>query len=101
VAAVGAGFFLLSGCTPALQEAVPSARLKCEDAAATATSFGRATARAYANISLQNEIAEARGFLVSSGVRRVRVISRRIACEPYVLTAAMSRCVATARLCGR
>ena len=92
---------VLAGCTPALKQMPPSAGLKCEDAASSATSFGRATARAYANIGLKNEIAEAKGFLVSSGVHRVRVISRRVTCEPNVLTAAVSRCVASARLCGR
>ena len=101
MATVLAVLISLAGCTPALKQLPPSAGLKCEDAASSATSFGRATARAYANIGLKNEIAEAKGFLVSSGVHRVRVISRRVACEPNVLTSAMTRCVASARLCGR
>ena len=98
---VCAALLTLQGCASALKEPPQSANFKCIDAAADATSFGRVNARAYARAALFQELPEAKGFLISSGVRRVKVVSRRVDCRPSALSPALSKCTAYARLCGR
>ena len=97
----GLAVFALQGCASGLKDPPLSANFKCIDASADATSFGRVNARAYARAALGHELPEAKGFLISSGVSRVRVVSRRVECRPYALSPALSKCTAHARLCGR
>lgn len=96
-----AGALLLSGCAQGPKPPSPETNFKCVDTSADATSFGRGIARSTARAALAQEIPDAKGFLVSSGVERVRVVSRRVDCQPYALSPAWTKCTAHARLCGR
>lgn len=96
-------FFAAAGLGACAQTGKPAATLahfKCVDAAADGVSFGRAKARSVARSALTQELPDSRGFLISSGVERVRVVSRRTDCRPYALSPAWTKCTAHARLCG-
>jgi hypothetical protein len=100
-ALTGIGLIWLSGCAQSLQPPAPrSANLKCVDAAADAVSLGRGLARSHARAALAQDMPDAKGFLVSSGVRRVRVVSRRVDCRPSQIAPSLTKCTAHARLCG-
>lgn len=97
---VAAVAMLVAGCASGLKQSPRSSSgFKCVDTASAAVGLGRAQARAAARGALSQETPDAKGFLVSSGVRRVRVISRRVDCQPAALPG-MTRCTAHARLCG-
>ena len=92
---------VLSACVQKRNEAPLS---PCETATGTATSYSRGIALARAERSLRTQVPDARGDLVSSGVRRVRVIATRRFCEPYRVFGAgtgLVTCKVQARLCGR
>lgn len=92
---------LVAACMPTRPEAPLS---PCDVATGTATSYGRGIALARAEASLRGKVPDARGELVSTGVRRVRVIATRRSCEPYTLfgrSTGLVTCRVQARLCGR
>lgn len=91
---------VISACAQTEKPAGTLSHFKCIDAAADGVSFGRANARSISRRALSEELPEAKGFLVSSGVQRVRVVSRRTDCRPYALSPAWTKCTAHARLCG-
>jgi hypothetical protein len=96
-----AGAVVLSGCAQGPKPPPAYTNFKCIDTSADATSFGRGIARSTARAALVHEIPDAKGFLLSSGVERVRVVSRRVDCQPFALSPAWTKCTAHARLCGR
>ena len=92
---------VLASCVPKRAEAPLS---PCETATGSGTSYSRGVALARAERSLRTQVPDARGDLVSTGVRRVRVIATRRSCEPYRVFGTgtgLVTCKVQARLCGR
>ena len=102
---IGIGMIALAivaaSCVPKRAEAPLS---PCDTATGTATSYSRGVALARAERSLRTQVPDARGDLVSTGVRRVRLVATRRTCEPYRMFGAgtgLVTCRVQARLCGR
>lgn len=102
--AVAASLGLLGGCVSTIDlsglstEAEP---VNCETVTADATASTERSARAIAEKALRNEIGDAKGDLVSSGLKRARIKARETRCRPYSLTSTLVQCRAAARVCGR
>jgi hypothetical protein len=95
------GALTLGACVPKRAQAPLS---PCDVATGTATSYSRGTALVRAERALRLQTIDARGDLVSSGVRRVRTSGTRRTCEPYRLFGAgtgLVTCKVQAQLCGR
>jgi hypothetical protein len=103
------GFCLAAVCLAAVMAACVPKRAQaplspCDVATGTATSYSRGIALARAERALRVQAVDARGDLVSSGVRRVKVLGVRRSCEPYRVFGASSglvTCKVQAQLCGR
>ena len=94
--------FGLAACSTGRQQTAAVA--PCDTVTGTATNYGRAQAARYAEADLRRQLPDARGDLVGSGLRRVRVVAKRTACRPYALfsgASGMTTCAAQARVCGR
>lgn len=92
---------IVAACVPQRAEAPLS---PCDTATGTATSYSRGLALARAERSLRTQVPDARGDLVSTGIRRVRVVATRRTCEPYRVFGTgtgLVTCRVQARLCGR
>ncbi len=106
LAAVAVATMLLASCgsvRPTPKQNI-AAIAPCDTVSASGTTYGQFRARQFAEKSLRFQIADLRGDLVSSGLRRVRVIAKRTTCRPYNVFGAgtsLTNCVAEARLCGR
>jgi hypothetical protein len=95
---------LLSACAP--QENYFSRnRLQqygqCETATGQGTSVSPSYARALAEAGVRNDIADVKGALLVSGLRRVRAEPMAVTCRPYVLVGGLTQCKAIRRFCGR
>ncbi len=93
---------IIAACVPKQRTQAPLS--PCDVATGSATSYSRGIALARAERALRVQAIDARGDLVSSGVRRVKVIGVRRTCEPYRLFTAGSglvTCKVQAQLCGR
>lgn len=91
----------LSACAPPRAQA-PLA--PCDVATGTATSYSRGIALARAERALRTQTVDVRGDLISTGVRRVRLLGVRRTCEPYRLFGVGSglvTCKVQAQMCGR
>ncbi len=92
---------VIGACVPQRAQAPLS---PCDAATGTATSYSRGIALARAERALRVQTIDTRGDLVSSGVRRVKIIGVRRLCEPYRLFGTASglvTCKVQAQLCGR
>lgn len=76
--------------------------LTCDTASAVVTTFGRSTARLYAETALKREISDLRGHMFRSGLRRIRLVQRTTNCaSPYGgAVADLQQCQARAQMCG-
>jgi hypothetical protein len=104
-ATIAASATLLGACGAVRQQQQQVVTVApCDTVSANATTYGRSRAALYAERNLRLEIADSRGDLVGSGLRRVRVIAKRTTCRPYTLFGtgtSLTSCTAVARLCGR
>lgn len=101
---VAASLGLLGGCVSTIdlsglsREAEPS---NCETVTADATATTERSARAIAEKALRAEVGDAKGDIVSSGLKRARMKAHETRCRPYSLTGTLVQCRAAARVCGR
>jgi hypothetical protein len=99
---------LLGACAQVRQEASFSAPaqprgLTCDMAKATVLTFGRSTAKLYADVALKHQVSELRGYMFSAGLRRIRVAQQTNSCTSARSGGAVSglyECTARAQLCG-
>ena len=92
----------LGACGVTRQQA--PVRATCDIVVGTSTAYGRTLASRQAEQDARQQMPDARGDLVSSGVRRVRVVQKRTTCRPYALfsgATSLTTCTAEARVCGR
>jgi hypothetical protein len=97
-----AGVIVLTGCAQSRQASQTSA--PCETVTGTATSYGRALTLRYADNNFRSQVPDARGERFGAGLRRTRVGSKRVVCQPYRLfgsVTGLTTCTVQARLCGR
>jgi hypothetical protein len=93
-----------SGCAKSRQSASTASYEPCDVVTGIATSYGRGTALRYADANFKSQIPDARGELLSIGLRRVRAGPKRVSCSPYALFGAgtsWTTCAVQARVCGR
>ena len=74
---------------------------RCYEAVGQGTAFGKGHARAIAENDISQQASDARGYLVSSGIRRVRPAGQSLTCKPFALVGGMTQCTVVARYCGR
>lgn len=99
----------LSACAPSQRQlefrTPPGPRgLTCDTASAKVTTFGRATARMYADIALKQQISDLRGYMFSSGLRRIQLVQQTTDCTTASAGGVVSglyQCTARAQMCGR
>ena len=91
----------LAGCSAPYGESTTISRIGCEEAVAQAVAGSRNEARASALASLTDQIGELKGYMLSTGYRRVGDRRPSVDCHAYPLAAGLTQCVATARLCSR
>ncbi len=99
---VVAAALLLASCGSVRQQAADVA--PCDTVTGNGTAYGRHQARRHAEQNLAHQLPDARGDLVSSGLRRVRVINKRTTCKPYAIfgsATSLTNCTIQARICGR
>ena len=99
---------ILAACAPVRQVAdfptPPQPRgLTCDTAQAKVITFGRATARMRSEIALKNQVADLRGYMFKSGLRRIQVVQQTNDCSPAFsgAVASLYQCNARAQMCGR
>jgi hypothetical protein len=94
---------LLAACVtaPEIRQPVSTSKLRCDEAVASAVGFGRGEARAIAENSARQQAGDVRGYLLSSGVSRVRRAGSQVSCRPFALGGGLTQCVAVHRFCGR
>jgi hypothetical protein len=103
---VVAAVVLLTACGSVRQQSAQQ-RVEvapCDTVTATGTSYGRHQARRHAEQNLRHQLPDARGDLVSAGLRRVRTVGKRTTCKPYSLfggATSLTTCTIQARVCGR
>jgi hypothetical protein len=73
----------------------------CDEAVSHATTTSMKAAQGYARAGLGFRIDEVRGYLRTEGYRSTSVEKPRFSCKPYLLGVGLTRCTATARVCGR
>lgn len=101
IAIVAAGV-LLASCGSVRQQSMDTS--PCDTVTGQGTAYGRSQARRHAEQNFRHQLPDARGDLVSSGYRRVRVVAKRMSCQPYALFGAvtsLTNCTLQARVCGR
>lgn len=101
---VGVALIIVAAGVAACAKSRPLPPAPCDTVTGTATSYGRTISQRYAERDLARQLTDARGDLVSSGIRRVRVVARRSSCRPYSVFGAgtgLVTCTAQARVCGR
>jgi hypothetical protein len=99
---------LLGACAQVRKEASFSAPSQargptCDLAKANVLTFGRSTARLYADIALKHQVSELRGYMFSSGLRRIRVVQQTNSCATVRsggVVSGLHECTARAQLCG-
>lgn len=101
--AIALGVIVLSGCVTAPQAPRPttSSSLRCDEAVGQAVSFGRGQARVIAERSARQQVSDVRGYLLGTGISRVRPAGSEVTCRPYALGGGLTQCVAVLRFCGR
>lgn len=99
----------LSACAPirhnaAIQTPAAPRGAVCDTASADVTTFGRATAKLYADVALKREAADLRGHMFAGGVRRIRAVQNTHECRPFgssFIVANVFQCTSRVQLCGR
>lgn len=98
----------LGACAPARRDVAfqtpPAPRgLTCDTASAKVMTFGRATARMRSEIALKTQSTDLRGYMFSSGLRRIQVVQQTTDCVPGYggAIANLYHCTARAQMCGR
>lgn len=74
---------------------------RCEDIVAEGLASREAAAKKIAKEGVNQQLADARGNLLSLGLRRIRGVSYQTRCRPHTLGLGLVKCTAVARLCGR
>ncbi len=94
---------LAAGCAtvPGPERQHSDAKFICDEAVGTGVGVSRGSARMIADSSARLQISDVRGYLLASGVSRVRKSSGTTTCRPYALGGGLTQCVAVVRLCGR
>lgn len=97
---------VLGACAPKQPEFAfhtpPSARsLTCDTASANVMTFGRSTAKLYADVALKQQISDLRGYMFSSGLRRIHMVQQTNDCTPANIAGSLYQCTARAQMCGR
>ncbi len=95
----------LGACAPAPREAAfaTPARprgLTCDTATANVVTFGRSNAKLYSEVALKQKLAELRGYMFNSGIRRIQLVQKTNVCESGGPFAGLFQCTARAQLCG-
>jgi hypothetical protein len=78
--------------------------LTCDTATGTVLTFGLSTAQLYANVALKHKESDLRGYMFSSGLRRIQVVQRSNNCVAFGAPGSRTglyECTARAQLCGR
>lgn len=99
----------LTACAPTQRQVdfrtPPGPRgLTCDTASAKVITFGRATARMYSEIALKHQISDLRGYMFSSGLRRIQLVQQTndcIAASAGGVVGNLFQCTARAQMCGR
>lgn len=105
IATVSVGM-VLGACAPRQPDfafrAPPSARaMTCDTASANVLTFGRANAKLYSDIALKHQISDLRGYMFSSGLRRINLVQQTSDCVPSGFGSNLYLCTARAQMCGR
>ena len=103
LAAVG---LVVGACAPTQPEFAfrvpPSARGQtCDVASAKVTTFGRSTAKLYAEVALKQQVSDLRGYMFQSGLRRIHQVQQTSDCGHAGVVAGLYQCTARAQMCGR
>ncbi|MEQ1614813.1 MAG: hypothetical protein ABL904_18860 [Hyphomicrobiaceae bacterium] len=99
----------LSACAPYQRQVEfrtpPGPRgLTCDTASGQVLTFGRATAKLYADIALKQQISDLRGHMFASGLRRIQLVQQTSECVPAPaggVVGSLYQCTARAQMCGR
>jgi hypothetical protein len=101
VGLVGVAILALSGCAQNRQSVSYD---PCDTVTGTAMNYGRTSTLRYAEMNFKSQVPDARGELLGSGLRRVRVGPKRASCRPYAFFGggtAWTTCQVQAKVCGR
>jgi hypothetical protein len=107
--ATGIAGVLAAACAPAPKEisfATPS-KLRgatCDTATANVVTFGRSNAKLYSEVSIRHQISDLKGYMFTSGLRRLRVVQQNSSCTAAGKDNAPSnlyQCTARAQVCGQ
>ena len=95
----------LAACAPAPREvafATPARPrgLTCDTATSNVATFGRSNAKLYSEIALKDKVSELRGYMLNSGIRRIRLVQKTNECGSGGAFADFYQCTARAQLCG-
>jgi hypothetical protein len=101
--------FAVGACAPAKTELAfrtpPQPRgLTCDTATAKVLTFGRSTARLYADIALKQQVGDLRGYMFNAGLRRIQVVQQTNDCVTASaggVVGNLYQCTARAQMCGR
>jgi hypothetical protein len=66
--------------------------------------FGRAIAKLYADIALKQQISDLRGYMFTSGLRRIQLVQQTVDCSATTaggMVDSLYQCTARAQMCGR
>ena len=104
---IGFAGVVAAGCTmsrAATEFRTPPSGATCDTASAQVVTFGQGSARLSSELALKHQVSDLRGYMFSSGLRRIQLVQQTNECAPVIAGGVLSslhQCTVRAQLCGR